>query len=97
MLSLNFETENENGDICSPLDSLPDTAPLMSEIISDRLLLEQLIQRLQELDPNADRILQMLAEDKSDRSIAVELGRPQRTFARQMQRYRGELRKIRGY
>ena len=33
----------------------------------------------------------------SDRAIAKALGRPQRTFADQMKRYRTELRKIRGY
>ena len=60
-------------------------------------LLEQLIQRLRELDPDADRIIQMLGEEMSDRAIAKALGRPQRTFADQMKRYRTELRKIRGY
>lgn len=97
MLSLDYENENEDGDTCSPLDSVPDTAPLMADVVADKLLLEQLIQRLRELDPEADLILQMLGEEKSDRSIAEELGRPQRTFARQMQRYRNELRKMRGY
>lgn len=58
----------------------------MADVVADKLLLEQLIQRLRELDPEADLILQMLGEEKSDRSIAEKLGRPQRTFARQMQR-----------
>ena len=97
MLSLDYENENEDGDTCSPLDSVPDPAPLMADVVADKLLLEQLIQRLRELDPEADLILQMLGEEKSDRSIAEKLGRPQRTFARQMQRYRNELRKVRGY
>lgn len=97
MLSLDYENENEDGDTYSPLDSVPDTAPLMADVVADKLLLEQLIQRLRELDQEADLILQMLGEEKSDRAIAEELGRPQRTFARQMQRYRSELRKVRGY
>lgn len=97
MLSLDYENENEDGDTCSPLNSVPDPAPLMADVVADKLLLEQLIQRLRELDPEADLILQMLGEEKSDRSIAEELGRPQRTFSRQMQRYRNELRKVRGY
>ena len=97
MLSLNFESENEDGDTSSPLDTLPDTAPLIANVVADKLLLEQLIQRLRELDPEADLILQMLEEEKSDRSIAKELGRTQRTFARQMQRYRNEMHKIRGF
>lgn len=97
ILSLDFENENEDGDTCSPLDSVPDSAPLMADVVADKLLLEQLIQRLRELDPDADRIIQMLGEEMSDRAIAKALGRPQRTFADQMKRYRTELRKIRGY
>lgn len=78
-------------------DYLPDTAPNMEDIITDRMLLDQLIQRLRELDPDADHIIQMLGEEMSDRAIAEKLGRKQRTFADQMKRYRTELRKIRGY
>ena len=59
----------------------------------------RLIERLRELDPDADAILALWQEnDKlSDRAIAKALGRPQRTFADQMKRYRTDLRKIRGY
>ena len=59
----------------------------------------RLIERLRELDPDADAILTLWQEnDKiSDRAIAKALGRPQRTFADQMKRYRTELRKIHGY
>ena len=97
MLSLDYETENDSGDTCSMLDSIPDTAPLAADIIADKLLLEQLVQRLHELDPDAGLILQLLKDEKSDRAIAESLGRPQRTFAHQMKRYRDELRNIRGY
>lgn len=97
MLSLDHKTENDNGDTCSMLDSIPDTAPLAADIIADRPLLDQLIKRLHELDPDASLILQMLEDDKSDRSIAEALSRPHRTFAHQMKRYRDELRKVRGY
>ena len=71
----------------------------MEEVYADRALLEQLFQRLQELDPDADRIIQLWSEnDKiSDRSIAEALGRKQRTFADQMKRIRTELRMVRGY
>ncbi|MCC8137622.1 MAG: hypothetical protein LIO76_06080 [Clostridiales bacterium] len=71
----------------------------MENIVEDHMLLEQLIKRFRELDPDADRILEMWSEDDktSDRKIAEVLGRPQRTFADQMKRYRDEFRKIRGY
>ena len=71
----------------------------MEDDAADRDLLTRLIERLWELDPDADAILALWQEnDKlSDRAIAKALGRPQRTFADQMKRYRTELRKIRGY
>ena len=71
----------------------------MEDVIADRDLLARLIARLRELDPDADAILTLWQEnDKiSDRAIAKALGRPQRTFADQMKRYRTELQKIRGY
>ena len=36
-------------------------------------------------------------DNVSDRAIAKALGRPQRTFADQMKKYRTELRRIRGF
>ena len=62
-------------------------------------LTARLIERLRELDPDADAILALWQEnDKfSDRAIAKALGRPQRTFTDQMKRYRTELRKIHSY
>lgn len=81
------------------LDQQEVSGPRMEDVIADRDLLARLIARLRELDPDADAILALWQEnDKlSDRAIAKALGRPQRTFADQMKRYRTELRKIRGY
>lgn len=72
------------------------TTSSTENIVEDRIILDKLIKRFQELDPDADRIIQLLSEnDKiSDRKIAEALGRPQRTFADQMKRYRKELHKI---
>lgn len=80
------------------MDMLPDENASMEQIYEDRILLEQLFQRLRELDPDADRIIAMwMANDKiSDRAIAEALGRKQRTFADQMKRIRTELHKIYG-
>ncbi len=94
MLSLDMPSEDGNANM---YDSIPDTAPTMEDVISDAILLEQLITKFRELDRDADRIIEMLSDEKSDRAIAERLGRKQRTFADQMKRYRTELRKIRGY
>ena len=69
----------------------------MEDVLSDAMLLEQLIARFRELDPDADRIIELLMDELSDRKIAEKLGRKQRTFADQMKKIRTELRKIRGY
>ena len=66
---------------------------------ADRMLLEQLFTRLRELNPEADTIIQLWKdhpEGISDRAIARELGRPQKTFADQMKKYRTDLRRITG-
>ena len=71
----------------------------MEEVIADRMLLEQLFARLRELDPEADTIIQIWKdhpEGISDRAIARGLGRPQKTFADQMKKYRTDLRRITG-
>lgn len=94
--TLSLDVENTEGG--ASLYGMVEAAS-MENLIEDRMLLEQLIKRFRELDPDADRILGMWRDnDKiSDRKIAEALGRPQRTFADQMKRYRDEFRKIRGY
>ena len=80
-------------------DYVPDRSKAMEEVITDRMLLEQLFARFREFDPEADTIIQCWLDDCkiSDRAIAEKLGRKQRTFADQMKKIRTELRKIRGY
>ena len=90
-LSLDEPSEQGNGVLS---DVLPDTGPSMEDILSDALLLEQLIARLQELDPKADLIVDLLEDGKSARDIAAALERPHMTYVDQMQRYRKQLRKI---
>lgn len=89
ILSLDVPTEDGNANM---YDTIPDTAPTMEDVISDAILLEQLIAKFRELDPDADRIIEMLSNELSDRKIAEQLGRKQRTFADQMKKYRTELR-----
>lgn len=95
--TLSLDAPNTDGND-NFLDILPDESASMEQLYEDRILLEQLFQRLRELDPDADRIIALWMEnDKiSDRAIAEALGRKQRTFADQMKRIRTELRKIYG-
>lgn len=78
-------------------NAIPDTESVVDEIVDDRILLAKFIERFRKLDPEADLIIEMLANDYSGRKIAEVLGRKQRTFADQMKRYRTEFRRICGY
>lgn len=91
-LSLDVPNPDGNG---SMYDYLPDNSKPMEEVITDRMLLEQLFARLRELDPEADTIIQLWKEHPegiSDRAIARKLGRSQKTFSDQMKKYRTDLR-----
>lgn len=88
-----------NGD-GSIKDYISDDSPSIEKLIADHQLLDKLIARLRQLDPEADKIIRLWKDNLegiSDRKVAEALGRPQRTFADQIKRYRTELRKIRGY
>ena len=80
-------------------DYILDESPSIEDVVADRQLLVQLIEKLRQFDPEADTIIQLWMdhpEGISDRAIAKELGRPQKTFADQMKRYRTDLRRITG-
>lgn len=96
LVSLDVPVEAE--DCNTLLDMVPSEVPPVQRVVADRDLLDRLFARLRELDPDADTIIAMwMADDRvSDRAIAEALGRPQHTFAVQMEKYRAELRLIRG-
>ena len=80
-------------------ESIPDEGPEVEKIVSDRLLIARLFERLRELDPDADKIIAMWKEDPdiSDREIARRLGIPHKTFVNRMNKYRAELKKIKNF
>lgn len=80
MLSLDYENENEDGDSVSPLDAIPDIAPLVDEVVSDRAALTQLFARLAELMPEAEEIGRLRMNDLSDEAIADIIGIKRTTF-----------------
>lgn len=91
MLSLDAENTEDGASFYDMV-----TSDSVENVVEDKMLLDKLIERLRELDPDADRILDMWRDNDriSDRKIAEALGRPQSTFADQLKRYRRELHKI---
>lgn len=86
MLSLDFTSENEDGDACTPLDAIPDKSPLLDEIICDRAALEQLFSRLQKLMPEAEEIGRLRLQNMSDEAIADILDIKRTTFRSRLAR-----------
>lgn len=80
MLSLNYDNENEDGDTCSPLDTVAEAAPLLDEIVSDTATLQQLFERLRELMPEAEEIGRLRMAGLSDDAIADAIGIKRTTF-----------------
>ncbi len=64
-----------DSDDATPEDIIPDDrAELVDEIVTDRLLLEHLIRRIDRLIPNGGDIFQLMAEGASEREITRALG-----------------------
>lgn len=79
-------------------DTIPDDGPELEKVVSDRMLIAQLLERLRELDPDADKIIALWSEkpDMSIRDMAERLGRTKSTFFDQIKKYRKEFKKISG-
>jgi hypothetical protein len=96
VISLDAPLPGENGTIG---DLVADDHPIPEEIASDRALLECLINRLREIDPEANTIIQIWLDHPkgiSDRQVAALLGRAASTFRDEMRFFRSEARKLRG-
>ena len=74
MHSLDYTLENENGDEFSMLDKLGDGSPSIEEVVTDKLVLEQLFERLAEIMPEARRIGELRLAGLSDTEIANAIG-----------------------
>lgn len=85
-----LDKTDENG---ITLEEKLSDAKNLEEIVADSMLLQELLEKLRTLDPEADKIIQMWVENPkiSAREMARQLGRKQRTFADQMKRYRNIL------
>ena len=94
MLSLDAPTEDGEATL---MDILEDSSPLIEDVLTDRDLLQYLIERLHKLTPDTDRLISLFEnkEHLSDRAIARELGIPHQTFVDRMKRIREDMKKER--
>lgn len=73
-LSLDYTISDDDGNEKSWLDDLADDAPSAQSILEERDLLDSLIRKLDELDPDGRRICELLLQDKTEREIAEIMG-----------------------
>ena len=74
-ISLDAPMENGDGEEFSLKDTLEDPTASFSDVLVDRLLLEQLLDELAERDPEGKRICELIMEGSSKAEIADTLQR----------------------
>ena len=90
-ISLDYTTENEDGDTCSPLDALADTAPSIEDVLCDKAELDQLLARLDELMPEARKIGRLRLKGLTDEAIAEVIGIKRTTFRSRIEKAKKQL------
>ena len=74
-VSLDAPMENANGDEFTLMDTLTDPDSCFADILIDRLLLNQLLDKLAEQDPEGRRICELIMDNCSKAEIADALQR----------------------
>ena len=90
-ISLDYTTENDDGDACALLDSLADPAPSVESVICDKAELDQLFRRLNELMLEANQIGLLRQQGLTDSAIADIIGVKRTTFLSRLKKAREQL------
>jgi RNA polymerase sigma factor (sigma-70 family) len=64
----------------------------LSDLVADRLLLEELYAALEELDPDNRRIMELFSIGKSEREIAADMGLSQKAISKRKTKLFAQLR-----
>ncbi|MEN6636178.1 MAG: bacterio-opsin activator [Clostridiaceae bacterium] len=79
-LSLDRTYSNDDGDEFSLLDKLAAGSAGVEDVVTDQIMLTELIRRLGEIMPEARRIGELRLEGLTDTEIADVIGIPRTTF-----------------
>ncbi len=79
-LSLDYTVTDEDGNEKSWLEALPDDRPSAQSVMEDRELLDTLLHKLDELEPEGRRICELVMEGRSERDCGKEMGMARNTF-----------------
>ena len=79
-LSLDYTVTDEDGNEKSWLEDLPDDRPSAQSVMEDRELLDTLLHKLDELDPEDRGICELVMDGRSERDCGKEMGMARNTF-----------------
>ena len=91
MNSLDYTIESNDGDTYSPIDQLCDPTPSIESIVTDKVELDRLLARLNELMPEAIEIGRLRQQGLSDSAIADVLGIKRTTFLSRLKKVKALL------
>jgi len=92
-LSLDDTITDSDGEERAWVDTIPDDAPLFSDIVAEKEHLEQILQRLKEIMPDAITIGLLRQQGLSEDAIEREIGVGRKTFAYRLKKAKSILEK----
>ena len=91
MISLDHLEESDDGEDCSTFDAMTGATPSIEGALCDRIELERLFERLNELMPEARQIGQLRQKGLSDEAIARVIGIKRTTFLSRLKKVKAQL------
>lgn len=91
-LSLDFVYPNEIGEEITMLDMLDNPSECLEEIVTDKIILNQLFNHLAELMPEAKTIGELRSKGMTDSQIANTIGVKRTTFLSRLKKAREVLK-----
>ena len=79
-ISLDYCMTDDEGNEKAMVDTIPDSSPLVAELVTDRIVLEALVARLTEIMPQALEIINMRLDGLTNTAISKAIGIPRKTF-----------------
>lgn len=91
MNALDYTVESKDGDTYSPIDQIYDPSPSIESVVCDKIELDRLFARLNEIMPEAIEIGRLRQQGLSDSAIADALGIKRTTFLSRLKKVKALL------
>lgn len=90
-VALDYTSTDDDGNENCWADNLEDSSPLMEDVVTDGIRLNQLLDRINELMPQAIRIGQLRQLGYTEEAIAAEIGVGRKTYAYRLKKLKKSL------